>query len=188
MTRKQNRKLIFKETLGKENSPTPSKTHFIHLHAFHYKNISASRAIGTLSVSCQVMSDSFQDPMDCSPPGSSYPWDFWDKNSGVGCHVLLQGIFPTLGSNLHLLCWQVVYFPLSHQGSPMWTILAVCTLESRHTSFYCVLQILCFFLFVLFIYLFLQIKGLWQPALSKTIGAIFPAAFAHFMSFLVIFW
>ena len=60
MTRKQNRKLIFKETLGKENSPTPSKTHFIHLHAFQYKNTSASRAIGTLWVSCQVMSDSFK--------------------------------------------------------------------------------------------------------------------------------
>ena len=37
-------------------------------------------------------------------------------------------------------------------------------------------------------YLFLQIKGLWQPALSKTIGAIFPAALAHFLPFLVIFW
>ena len=34
------------------------------------------------------------DPMDCSPPG---------KNIGVGCHVLLQGIFPTQGSNLSLL-------------------------------------------------------------------------------------
>ena len=34
------------------------------------------------------------DPMDCSPPG---------KNTGVGCHALLQGIFPTQGSNLHFL-------------------------------------------------------------------------------------
>ena len=42
-------------------------------------------------------------PMDCSPPGSLYPWDFPCKNTGVGYHSLLQGIFPTLGSNLGLL-------------------------------------------------------------------------------------
>ena len=28
-----------------------------------------------------------------------HPWDFSDKNTGVGCHFLLQGIFPTQGSN-----------------------------------------------------------------------------------------
>ena len=27
------------------------------------------------------------------------PWNFPDKNTGAGCHFLLQGIFPTLGSN-----------------------------------------------------------------------------------------
>ena len=31
------------------------------------------------------------------------PWDFPDRNTGVGFHSLLQGIFPTQGSNLHLL-------------------------------------------------------------------------------------
>ena len=45
------------------------------------------------------------DPMDCSPPDSSSPWDLPGKNAGVGCHFLLQGIFPTQGSNLHLLHW-----------------------------------------------------------------------------------
>ena len=34
------------------------------------------------------------------------PWDFPGKNTGVGCHFLLQGIFLTQGSNLHLLHWQ----------------------------------------------------------------------------------
>ena len=43
------------------------------------------------------------DPMDCSLPGSSVHGDSPGKNSGVGCHVLLQGIFPTWGSNLSLL-------------------------------------------------------------------------------------
>ena len=32
-----------------------------------------------------------------------YPWDFPGKKAGVGCHLLLQGIFLTQGSNLHLL-------------------------------------------------------------------------------------
>ena len=32
------------------------------------------------------------------------PWDFPDENTGMGCHFLLQGIFPTQGSNLLHLC------------------------------------------------------------------------------------
>ena len=36
----------------------------------------------------------------------------------MGCHFLLQGIFPTQGLNLHLLHWQVDSLPLSQQGSP----------------------------------------------------------------------
>ena len=40
----------------------------------------------------------------------------------MGCHVLLQGIFPTQGSNLGLLhCRQIRYY-LSHQGSPPRTV------------------------------------------------------------------
>ena len=31
------------------------------------------------------------------------PWDSLGKNTGVGCHALFQGIFPTQGSNSHLL-------------------------------------------------------------------------------------
>ena len=34
------------------------------------------------------------DPVDCSPPGFS-PGDSLGKNTGVGCHFVLQGIFPT---------------------------------------------------------------------------------------------
>ena len=32
------------------------------------------------------------------------PWDSPGKNTGVGCHALLQRIFPTQGQNPHLLC------------------------------------------------------------------------------------
>ena len=57
--------------------------------------------------------------MDCSPPGSSVRGiDFPGKNTGVGCHFLLQGVFPTQGSNpslFHLLHCQVDPLPLSPQ-------------------------------------------------------------------------
>ena len=57
-------------------------------------------------------------PMDCSPPRLLCPWDFPGKNTGVGCHFLLQGIILTQGSNLGLLhCRQTLYY-LSHQGIP----------------------------------------------------------------------
>ena len=39
------------------------------------------------------------DPMNCSPPGSSILGDSLGNNTGVGCHALLQGIFPTQGLN-----------------------------------------------------------------------------------------
>ena len=47
------------------------------------------------------------------------PWDSPGKNTGVGCHFLHQGIFPTQRSNLHLshlLCWQVYSLPLVPPG------------------------------------------------------------------------
>ena len=43
------------------------------------------------------------DPMDCSRPGFLCRWDSPGKNTGVGCHFLLQGIVPTQGlKGLHL--------------------------------------------------------------------------------------
>ena len=39
------------------------------------------------------------------------------EETGVGCHSLCQGIFPTQGSNLHLVHWQVASLPRNHQGS-----------------------------------------------------------------------
>ena len=51
-----------------------------------------------------------QAPLSMDAPG---------KNPGVDCHALLQGIFPTLGSNTHLLCllhWQAGSLPLVPPG------------------------------------------------------------------------
>ena len=41
------------------------------------------------------------------------------KNTGVGCHAILQGIFLIQELNLRLLHWQVDSLLLSHQGSPL---------------------------------------------------------------------
>ena len=43
------------------------------------------------------------DSMDCSPPRLPCPWDSPGKNTGVGCHAFLQGIFLIQGSNPYLL-------------------------------------------------------------------------------------
>ena len=56
-------------------------------------------------------------PIDCSPPGSSIHGVL--QNTGVGCHALLQGTFPTQGPNpclLHLLHWQMGSLPLEPPG------------------------------------------------------------------------
>ena len=58
------------------------------------------------------MSDSLRLPW-------TVPTSNWGKNTGVGCHFLLQGIFPTQGSNLHLLRLlhrQTDSLPLGHLG------------------------------------------------------------------------
>ena len=60
-------------------------------------------------------------PMVCSPPGSSVHGGLPGKNTGVGCHALFQGTFPTQGSNLrllHLLHWQVGSLPLVPSWKP----------------------------------------------------------------------
>ena len=69
-----------------------------------------------------VMSDSLQHH-GLQPSRLLCPWDFPGKNTGVGCHFLLQGIFPTQGSNLCLLRWQEDSLPLSHLGSPMYVYI-----------------------------------------------------------------
>ena len=61
------------------------------------------------------------DPLDHSPSGALCPWDSPGKNTGVGCHVLLKGIFLTQGSNPCLLCllhWQAGSSPLVPPGKP----------------------------------------------------------------------
>ena len=57
------------------------------------------------------------EPMDCSLT-SVHGIAQSRKNTGVGCHFLLQGIFLTQGLNSGLLHCRQMLYQLSHQGSP----------------------------------------------------------------------
>ena len=65
-----------------------------------------------------VFSGVFNSLQPMEPTRLLRPWDFPGKNTGVVCHVPLQGIFLTQRSNLCLLHWQADSLPLSHLGSP----------------------------------------------------------------------
>ena len=62
------------------------------------------------------------------------PWDFPNKNTRVGCHFLLQGIFLTWGSNMCLLHWQADSLPLSHQRSPHTKVWGAFTLSLKEIT------------------------------------------------------
>ena len=49
---------------------------------------------------------------------ASLSMEFPRQNTGLGCHFLLQGVFPTLGSNPRLLHYRQILYHLSYQGSP----------------------------------------------------------------------
>ena len=68
--------------------------------------------------SCSVVSNSLW-PHGLQPARLLCPWNYPGKNTEVGSHFLLQGIFPTQRSNPHilgLLLWQAGSLPLSHLG------------------------------------------------------------------------
>ena len=74
------------------------------------------------------------DPMNCSPPGSSVhgilqAWRIF-KNTGMGSHSVLQGIFLTQGLNLGLPHCRQIFYRLSHQGSPVLVYLCLIILFS----------------------------------------------------------
>ena len=72
-------------------------------------------------LSSSIVSDSLW-PMNCSPPGSSVHGDSLGKNTWVGCHALLQGIFPIQGSNLGLPpALQAESLPFESPGKPKHT-------------------------------------------------------------------
>ena len=65
------------------------------------------------SQSCPILCD----PMDCSLPVNSVLGDYPGKNTGVGCHALLQEIFPTQGSNPGLPHYRQILYQVHYQGN-----------------------------------------------------------------------
>ena len=82
------------------------------------------------SLSCYVETDSFATPWTVALQDLLSPWDFPGRNTGVGCHSLLQGIFPTPGSNPGVLHWSASSLLQDLQGRPanlstFWFILSI---------------------------------------------------------------
>ena len=79
-----------------------------------YSWFSGSEKVKALVIeSCQTLCD----PMHHSLPDSC-PWNSPGKNTGVGSHFLLQGIFPTQGLNSGLLHWRRILYHRESCRSP----------------------------------------------------------------------
>ena len=89
--------------------------------------------VGTLeieNVSRSVVSD-FLQPHGLQPTRLLCTWDPPGKYIGVGSYSLLQGIFPTQGSNPTLLHCRHILYRLSHQGSPCRRVNRIPQCEKR---------------------------------------------------------
>ena len=63
---------------------------------------------------CYLLIHVLCDPVDCSPPRFLCPWDSPGKNTEMGCHFFLHGIFLSKGSNLGLWHCRPIIYRLSH--------------------------------------------------------------------------
>ena len=75
--------------------------------------------------------------MDCSLPGSSVYGDSPGKNTEMGCHALLQGIFPTQGLEPRSPALQADSLQSEPPGKPLfypYTVLTFYDLEVGHLS------------------------------------------------------
>ena len=120
---------------------------FSNIPCFRFLNLANAVRLGCLSISfsqgklyllcsvCLVAQSCLTlcDPIDCSlPPGSSVHGDSPGKNTGVGCHALLQGTFQTQGSNPGNLPHKRVLYHLSHQGNPLCSEESLILLHTRY--------------------------------------------------------
>ena len=77
-----------------------------------------------------VMSDSFW-PYRWQSIRLLCPWDSPGKNTGIGCHFLLQGFFLTQGSNqcLHICCIEGRFFTTEPPGKLIFVFLCLISLS-----------------------------------------------------------
>ena len=67
------------------------------------------------------MSDSLY-PHGLEPARLICPWNSPGRNTGVGCHFLLHGVFPTQESNPDLPHSRQILYHLSHEGNPLYFV------------------------------------------------------------------
>ena len=123
---------------------------YTHTHTHIYIYIYICIYMVYISISCTIKTiwkckwshSVVSDSIDCSLPLTVayrllHPWDFPGKSTRVGCHFLLQGIFPTQGSNLGLPPCRQMLYPLSHQGSPIFNYLSTICWKDQFSLLNC---------------------------------------------------
>ena len=95
---------LLEEVMGKKFSDNDIGNYFLEMtpkaqihiwDSIRHKIFCTAWAVCLVTQLCQTLCD----PMDCRLTSSSVHGDSPGKNTGVGCHALLLGIFPTQGSN-----------------------------------------------------------------------------------------
>ena len=107
------------QVLAADPDPRPSRLQGAQLHVPRApRGISNPRLPAQCpygeKVKVKVVSDSLR------PHGLYSPWDSPGQNTGVGSRSLLQGIFPTQGSNPGLPHCRQILYQLSYKGSLLW--------------------------------------------------------------------
>ena len=101
--------------VAKSQTRLSDSTHSLpHIYIHTYVHICMRCVLYLVAQSCLTLCDS----MDWSLPASSIHGGSAGTNTGVGCYALLQGIFPTQGSNPGLPHCRWILYHLSHQGTP----------------------------------------------------------------------
>ena len=93
----------------------PNLTQFAQKPLKDFQNIKLAKLYQLCM--CARSHSTLYNPIDSSLPGFSVPANSPGKDTEVGCHFLLQGIFLSQGLNpclLHLLHWQADSLPLYH--------------------------------------------------------------------------
>ena len=125
---------LFRQKLGKTLINNGSQYIIITWKngSVNYAFLSLSLSLSFLHTVCLLnhmkvkllVSDSLW-PHGLKPTRFFSQWDFPGKSTGVGCHFLLQGIFPTQGSNPGLPHCRQMFYCLRHQGSPLNHIVVI---------------------------------------------------------------
>ena len=114
--------------MGHQGSPEHSCVCLLmNIHTFWGENIYL------YCTHAKLLQSSLYDPVDCAR--FLCLWDSPGSNTGVGCHALLQVIFPIQGSNPCLLCllhWQAGSLPFVPRGMPNYIYFKCTTCALRY--------------------------------------------------------